>query len=151
MLWLRFWHTIHWGKRQINVFRFRSYHIITVGVVLPASCCRRQTGTDAVSPRSVSLNRRVAAACPSINSAVFKTHIRDTTYINITVFGPVTRLCQLKCLIFLIRQLSPARSSPPGSDWSIAFSAAAIIVSKHNARPRESNLLSGVGGVRFLF
>ncbi len=36
-----------------------------------------------------------------------QTHIKDTTYCHITVFGPVMWLFQLKCQLFLDRQIPP--------------------------------------------
>ncbi len=62
-----------------------------------ASCCWRQTGTAGAVQRSISSNRRVAATFPCTDSPI-------------TVFGPVTWLCRLKCWIFLD---SHTHGSPP--------------------------------------
>ncbi len=95
MFWLRFWYSIICGKRSVNIFCFKSHHIITMSrqwdlqwYTLPLTANNRP-GQTAFSPR--------------------QTHTKDTPYNNIIVFGLVTWLCWLKCRIFLDRQVSPTQ------------------------------------------
>ncbi len=73
-------------------------------------------------------------------------HHHQTSCNHMTVFGSVTRLCRLKCWVFLDSLVLPMAPHLTGSLDNHTFNRE-ITVSKHNARPREWGPLSGVGGV----
>ncbi len=112
--------THHASWEETNVFRITLSPWVDSGTYsgtsslsLPTSDWNRSCLPPVgVAWRSISPNRQVVTTLQCINLAFCSTHIKGITYSHITVLGPVTWLCQLKCWIFLDRQPSPAHDSP---------------------------------------
>ncbi len=119
---------MHHGKRQINVFCFKSCHIIPMSrqrdlqwYFFPLAADHRP-GQSLSDTKELRFKQTYHVSLFHVIILQFLNSYHDlhTTFSHITVFGPVTWLCQLKCQISLNRQFSPTRGSP-SSAFKISF------------------------------
>ncbi len=146
---------MHRGRKQIYIFRFKSHHVIIMSGQRdpqrhsqPLTFTHTLTHTVSLLAGTAWFKRRVAATFPCFKICPFfkLSHHHQTSCNHMTVFGSVTRLCRLKCWVFLDSLVLPMAPHLTGSLDNHTFNRE-ITVSKHNARPREWGPLSGVGGV----